>query len=52
MAIDFCAENSDPELWQRLIDSAIKYPDQIVSLLKRTVGININPLEVIEKVNF
>lgn len=52
MAIDFCAENEDPELWDRLIESAIKRPEQIAILLKRMASIKVNSLGVVEKVRF
>lgn len=50
MAIDFCAENDDPELWERLIESAIKRPEQCAILLKRMASIKINSFDVILKV--
>lgn len=50
MAIDFCVENDDPELWERLIESAISRPEQITCLLKRMASIKINSLDVVEKV--
>lgn len=51
MAIEFCAENADSELWQRMIESALNHPDHIARLLSRTASVNINPLDLIEKVN-
>ncbi|CAK5060137.1 unnamed protein product [Meloidogyne enterolobii] len=50
MAIDFCAENDDYELWERLIESSIKRPEQIVILLKRMACLNIDSISVVEKV--
>nr|CAD2131331.1 unnamed protein product [Meloidogyne enterolobii] len=50
MAIDFCAENDDYELWERLIESSIKRPEQIVILLKRMACLNIDSINVVEKI--
>jgi hypothetical protein len=50
LAIDFCVENDDPELWERLVESAIKHPEQIAILLGRMASTNIDSLSVVEKV--
>uniref|UniRef100_A0A914GZH7 Vacuolar protein sorting-associated protein 41 homolog n=1 Tax=Globodera rostochiensis TaxID=31243 RepID=A0A914GZH7_GLORO len=50
MAIDFCAENGDSELWQRLIQFATNRPEHVACLLRKTASVNINPLDIIEKV--
>lgn len=52
MAIDFCAENDDYELWERLIASSIRRPEQITILLKRMACLNIDSINVVEKVFF
>uniref|UniRef100_A0A914D3T3 RING-type domain-containing protein n=1 Tax=Acrobeloides nanus TaxID=290746 RepID=A0A914D3T3_9BILA len=49
-AIDFCTEHEDDvELWNRLIELAMRRPDHITRLLS-SAGSYINPLEVIQKV--
>ncbi|OZC05770.1 hypothetical protein X798_07255, partial [Onchocerca flexuosa] len=42
-AIDFCRENDDCDLWNSLVDAAMKRPDHITELLN-TAGKYINPL--------
>uniref|UniRef100_A0A0N5D511 RING-type domain-containing protein n=1 Tax=Thelazia callipaeda TaxID=103827 RepID=A0A0N5D511_THECL len=48
-AIDFCRENDDSDLWDKLIEAAMKRPDHISQLLN-TVGHYVNPLTIIEKI--
>lgn len=48
-AIDFCRENDDSDLWNSLVDAAVKRPDYIMELLN-TAGKYVNPLNIIEKV--
>jgi hypothetical protein len=49
-AIDFCTEHEDDvELWNRLIELAMRRSDHITRLLS-SAGSYINPLEVIQKV--
>ncbi|EFO27178.2 hypothetical protein LOAG_01303 [Loa loa] len=48
-AIDFCRENDDSDLWNSLVDAAVKRPDHIMELLN-TAGKYVNPLNIIEKI--
>ncbi|KAM3727480.1 Vacuolar protein sorting-associated protein [Dirofilaria immitis] len=48
-AIDFCRENDDCDLWNSLVDAAVKRPDHITELLN-TAGKYLNPLNIIEKI--
>ncbi|VDK80649.1 unnamed protein product [Onchocerca ochengi] len=48
-AIDFCRENDDCDLWNSLVDAAMKRPDHITELLN-TAGKYVNPLNIIEKI--
>ncbi|KAL3991178.1 hypothetical protein ACH3XW_34810 [Acanthocheilonema viteae] len=48
-AIDFCRENDESDLWNSLVDAAVKQPDHITELLN-TAGKYVNPLNIIEKI--
>ncbi|VDK80996.1 unnamed protein product [Litomosoides sigmodontis] len=48
-AVDFCRENDDSDLWNSLVDAAVKRPDHIMELLN-TAGKYVNPLNIIEKI--
>uniref|UniRef100_A0A0R3RXB1 RING-type domain-containing protein n=1 Tax=Elaeophora elaphi TaxID=1147741 RepID=A0A0R3RXB1_9BILA len=48
-AIDFCRENDDSDLWNSLVDAAVKRPNHITELLN-TAGKYVNPLNIIEKI--
>lgn len=48
-AIDFCRENDDYDLWNALIDAAVKRPDHVTQLLN-AVGKYVDPLSIIRKV--
>ncbi|VDN44439.1 unnamed protein product [Gongylonema pulchrum] len=48
-AIDFCRENDDHDLWNALIDAAVKRPDHVTQLLN-AVGKYVDPLGIIKKI--
>uniref|UniRef100_A0A915PHB8 RING-type domain-containing protein n=1 Tax=Setaria digitata TaxID=48799 RepID=A0A915PHB8_9BILA len=48
-AVDFCRENDDCDLWNSLVDAAVRKPDHITELLN-TAGKYVNPLNIIEKI--
>lgn len=51
MAIEFCKEHSDDvELWDRIIQLAMKNPKHVAALLSATGTFIDNPLSIIEKV--
>lgn len=50
MAIDFCRESDDNDLWNALIDASMERSDHITEMLN-TVGNYVNPLDIIEKVH-
>lgn len=48
LAIDFCLETDDGDLWEALIDSSMSEPESITKLLN-IAGNYIDPLNIIEK---
>lgn len=50
MAIDFCKEHNDIELWTYLIDFAIDDPNKMKTLLDNIVGY-VNPILLVNKIN-
>lgn len=49
MAIDFCKEHDDPDLWNSLIDESLKRPEIMTQLLDGIVGY-VNPESLISKI--
>lgn len=49
MAIDFCKEHNDIELWTYLIDNSIEDPNKIKTLLDNIVGY-VNPILLVNKI--
>lgn len=49
LGIEFCAEHADPDLWQRLIELAMKKPEHVSKILT-VAGTFVDPLLVIEKI--
>lgn len=49
MAIDFCKEHDDPDLWNNLIDESLKRPEIMTQMLDGIVGY-VNPESLINKI--
>lgn len=50
MAIDFCKEHNDPDLWNFLVDESTDKPEILTKLLDGAAGY-MNPEELIEKIH-
>lgn len=50
MAIDFCREHNDLELWEYLVNESVDKPEIITKLLDGIAGFMINPEMLIEKI--
>lgn len=49
LGIEFCAENSDTELWKKLIDMSMNKPEHVSEVLK-VAGTYVDPLVVINQI--
>ena len=49
MAIDFCKEHDDPDLWKDLVEHAIDKPKFVVGLLQN-IGTHVDPIILIQKI--
>ena len=50
LAITFCAEHMDEDLWSRLIELALNKPEHVTAILT-VAGTYVDPLVVIEKIS-
>lgn len=51
MAIDFCCEHDDNELWEYLINESIENPEIITKLMDGISGFLINPKMLIDRIH-
>lgn len=50
MAIEFCREHNDLELWEYLVNESVDKPEVITKLLDGIAGFMINPERLIERI--
>jgi hypothetical protein len=50
MAIDFCCEHDDMELWEYLINESVEKPEIITKLMDGISGYSINPTMLIDRI--